>query len=248
MTETPVSYPCKFCYNTFNLKTDYDEHVISCEFLKTRAKKRNTQLDRVDDIIPNQRMMYELVKYLAAKCDKLEKQVDLLRKNNQRDRKKIDLLVYLNEQQQHPQTSYKIWLKNIEITYEDLQYTIEHNIIKGVCNILENVLYEDDKPLAAFTHKRNQIFIFEEGIWTIMTEDTINRLFDALSNRMLRTYNKWESEQPETDANINEKIRYRQKILGLTICDETKYRKFRLWLYDHLKKHTQLHITEYDFV
>jgi hypothetical protein len=248
MSETPISYPCKFCFKNFLLKTDYDEHVISCEFLKTRAKLRNNQLNRVDDIVPPPRMMYELVKYLAAKCDKLEKQVDQLRKTNQRERKRIDLLVYLNEQQQHPQTTYKIWLKNIEITNEDLQYTIEHNIIKGVCNVLENVLFTDEKPLAAFAHKRGYIYIFDEGAWTIMSENAINCLFDILSNRMLRTYNKWEATQPETEANINEKTRYKQKILGLSICDETKYRKFRIWLYHHLKTQTQLHVTEYDFV
>ena len=70
MSETPISYPCSNdgCFYTFDLKRDYDEHVITCKIIKDRTKLRNTQLNRVDDKIPDQRMMYELVKYLAAKC------------------------------------------------------------------------------------------------------------------------------------------------------------------------------------
>lgn len=251
-------YPCKYCFKDFQLKNDYDEHKITCELIKKRKDLRNTQLDRIEDDIPNPRIMFELVKMLAAKCDKLEDEVRRLRERTQREQRKIDILQYLNHQVAPPPKTFKTWLKEIQVERESIETTIENNIIKGICNVLESEIYEDNLPLTAFSHKRNIIYVYEyvspdsnKADWTIMTEKMQNDMFDTLSNRMLKAYNKWESEQPsltqETEANINIKTKYRQKILGLSICDETKYRKFSIWLFNALKK-SAMHITEYDFV
>lgn len=250
--------PCKHCFKVFTLKNDYDEHIITCGLIKKRKDLRNAQLDRIDDKIPDDRMMFELIKILAAKCDKLEDEVRRLRERTQREQRKIDILQYLNQQLTQPPKTFKVWLKEIQVHHEDIETTIENNIIKGVCNVLESVIYEDHIPVTAFSHKKNIIYVYDyvspdsnKADWTIMTENMQNSLFDTLSNRMLKAYNKWESEQTslaqETEANINIKTKYRQKILGLTICEETKYRKFALWMYNALKK-SAMHITEYDFV
>lgn len=251
-------YPCKYCFKDFILKSDYDEHKITCELIKKRKDLRKTQLDRIEDDIPNPRMMFELIKILTAKCDRLEDEVRRLRERTQREQRKIDILQYLNHQAAPPPKTFKTWLKEIQVERESIETTIENNIIKGVCNILESEIYEDNLPLTAFSHKRNIIYVYEyvssdsnKADWTIMTEKMQNDMFDTLSNRMLKAYNKWESEQPslvqETEANINIKTKYRQKILGLSICDETKYRKFSIWLFNALKK-SAMHITEYEFV
>ncbi len=248
--------PCSICDKYFRLKSDYDEHIITCRLIKSRSELRNKKLDRTDDKIPDNRMMYELVKILAAKCVRLEDEVQQLRKRTQREQRKIDILQYLNHQAAPPPKTFKTWLKEITVSNEDIEITIQNNIIKGVCSVLESKIYEDNLPLTAFSHKRNIIYVYDyvssdsdKADWTIMTEQMKDNMFDTLSNRMLRAYNKFISEQNnlETEANINKETQYRQKILGSSICEETKHRKFAIWLFNALQK-SAMHITEYEFV
>lgn len=249
-------YPCKYCFKDFRLKSDYDEHIITCKLIKERGKKLRNELDRIEDDIPNSRIMFELIKILATKCDKLEDEVRRLRERTQREQRKIDILQYLNHQAASPPKTFKTWLKEITVSNEDIEITIQNNIIKGVCSVLESKIYEDNLPLTAFSHKRNIIYVYDyvssdsdKADWTIMTEQMKDNMFDTLSNRMLRAYNKFISEQNnlETEANINKETQYRQKILGSSICEETKHRKFAIWLFNVLQK-SAMHITEYEFV
>jgi hypothetical protein len=254
MEQPEVSYPCKHCYREFKYKSQYSEHISACEFLKTRAKDRNTNLELEDDDIPNERMLYELMKNLAFRCQNLEKEVKDLRQAARREKRKIDVIQYLNAHQV-PQTTYKKWRTSLEIKQSHLEATTEGNIIMGICRIIQDALITATSitalPIAAFSHKHNTFYIYEENAnWTIMNEDAVNRLFDTLSNRMLKTYNKWEDTQPdlilETEESQNKKNYYKSKMLGLSICDETKYRKFTNWLFNHLKKNIK-GITEYEF-
>ena len=76
-----IFYTCTHCNRDFKHRPQYTEHIVSCKFLKSRAKERNTVLDLTDDEIPNNRMLYELVKNLAYKCDaKNEKKKELAAK------------------------------------------------------------------------------------------------------------------------------------------------------------------------
>lgn len=52
--------------------------------------------------------------------------------------------------------------------------------------------------------------------------------------------------QKETEEVQNRRTYNRQKILGNNICEETKYRKFKNWLYSNVKKNVSS-ITEYEF-
>ncbi len=87
-----------------------------------------------------------------------------------------------------------------------------------------------------------------KGTWTMMTEEEVNSLFDILSNKISKAYNKWEESLPEdsTEESENTRNAYKSKILGNSICEETKYRRFTNWLFNHLKKNVR-GITEYEF-
>ena len=257
MEEPPeIFYTCACCNRDFKHKPQYSEHIISCKFLKGRAKERNTVLDLEDDDIPNSRMLYELVKSLALKCNTLEEKVKNLQDTSRRDKRKIDIIQYLNANQK-PNITYKKWQKSLEVKQGHLDSTINQNIISGVCSIIRDCLLEtiSNLPIAAFSHKHNMFYVYESkspgettGSWSMMTEESINNLFDTLSNRMSKAYNKWEEKQhdDDTEETQNKRNYYKSKILGLSICDDTKYRRFTNWLFNHLKKNIK-GITEYEF-
>lgn len=252
-----IFYTCMYCNRDFKHKPQYSEHIISCKFIKNRTRERNTVLDLTDDEIPNNRMLYELVKHFAQKCDVLETKVKKLQDAARRDKRKIDIIQYLNTNY-IPVTTYRKWYRAIEVKKEHLDITIDRNIISGVCGLIQDVLQSEtihNLPIAAFSHKHNVFYMYElknpeepKGTWNMMTEDAINTLFDTLSHKISRAYNKWEATMPEDESEEieNKKNYYKSKILGLSICDDTKYRRFTNWLFNHLKKNIKS-ITEYEF-
>ena len=243
-----IFYTCSHCNCDFKHKPQYLEHIVSCKFIKKRAKERNTVLDLEDDDIPNTRMLYELVKNFAYECDKLKNEVKKLQAAARRDKRKIDIVQYLNANQK-PETTYKKWYKSIEVKKEHLDATIDRNIVSGVCSIIQDFLNNiQNLPIAAFSHKHNIFYMYESNVWIMMTEEEVNSLFDILSNKISKAYNKWEASLPEngTEESENKRNAYKSKILGNSICDETKYRRFTNWLFNHLKKNVR-GITEYEF-
>ena len=250
-SQPEIFYTCKNCHRDFKYKTQYSEHIVSCEFLKGRAKERNTNLELEDDDIPNTRMMYELVKNLALKCQNLENKVAELQRTARRDKRKIDVIQYLNAHQK-PEITYKKWQKSLEVKQTHLDATIEGNIILGVCRLVQDsIMTSSNLPIAAFSHKHNIFYMYEpkgqDDLWTMMNEDVVNRMFDTMSNRILKTYNNLDKhDDAETEETQNKKNYYKSKILGLSICDDTKYRRFTNWLFNHLKKNIK-GITEYEF-
>lgn len=245
------SHVCLSCSTEFKYKKQYNEHTLCCSFIKDRAKERNTNMDLVDDRIPTDRMMYELVKNLALKCDRLEKEVEDLRRIARKEKKKIDILDYLR-QNQVPAKNYQQWMKEIEVTPKYLEIVFENNIITGVSKLVEDYISgftNDQLPLAAFSHKSGQIYIYKES-WALSQSETINILFDILSTRFLIAYSQWESENPDLKRENEEteklKMQYKRKILGTYISDDTKYKKFSTHIYDCLKQGIRT-ITEYEF-
>ena len=250
-----TTYICLSCSTEFKYKRQYNEHNLCCTFMKERVKERNNNLDLVDDRIPSDRMMYELVKNLALKCERLEKEVEDLRIIARKEKKKIDVLEYL-KQHQVPKKNYQQWMKELEILPKHLELVFDNNIISGVSKLVEDSisdLLHDQLPLAAFSHKPGQIYIYDyksSGTWEYMPVEIINTLFDILSTRFLMSYNRWAADNPELQKDNEEtqklKMQYKRKILGTYMSDEIKYKKFNTHIYDCLKQGIRT-ITEYEF-
>lgn len=253
-----VVWTCKYCFIEFTNKPCWEEHKICCEFMYERAKKRNTtHINNPDDKIPNERMTYELIKHLMYECELLKKKVKDLQDRTQKQRRKIDIMAHLQQQHQQPDQTFIAWIKTIEIGRSHLEATIDRDIIKGVCEAIGDLLeITDNAPITAFSHKHNVFYVYETGesdiaTWKILSDTLLEQVFDILSNRIYKAYTKWEETDPtlqkETEEVQNRRTFNRQKVLGNTICEETKYRKFKNWMYVNIKKNVSS-ITEYEFV
>ena len=63
-------------------------------------------------------------------------------------------------------------------------------------------------------------------------------------------YKRWEQSKPELNVESEEmqkqKMVFLKKVLGTSMSDDYKYRKFITWLFDKLKKNVR-NIVEYEF-
>ncbi len=256
MSEQPLVWTCEYCFLEYANKPCWEEHRLCCKFMHERSKKRNTtHVDNPDDKLPNERMTYELIKNLMFECEMLKKKVRELQDRTQKQRRKIDIFAHLQQQSQQPPDTFMNWIKSVDIERRHLEVTIDRDIIKGVCEAISDLLETDIQiPLTAFSHKHNTFYIYEQQLvepqWIILQDTTLEQIFDIISNRIYKAYTKWEENdttlQKETEEVQNRRTYNRQKILGNNICEETKYRKFKNWLYSNVKKNVSS-ITEYEF-
>jgi uncharacterized protein YeeX (DUF496 family) len=240
-------YICEFCETQFKFKKQCDEHSVCCEFVDKRKDELKTNIDLTDDVLPSPRMMYELVKHLMVRNQYLEREVDELRKFVRREKSKINVIDYLNNHH-FPSMDFPEMMKMLVVQSKHLEAVFEGNIVDGVFALFID-LDIHSIPIAAFSHK-NSFYVYKEASWHETPQVSVNAMFDILSNRFMKTYRNWEKSKPEFNVETEEvqkqKMILLRKVLGTSMNDENKYRKFTSFLFDKLKKNVK-NIVEYEF-
>jgi len=223
MTET-----CNLCFVDFRNKTQHREHVLCCKLIKDR-----TLADVPNDRVPNIRIMYELIKNLAAKCDRLETEVRLLKNTSAREKRKINLVDYLNETR-IPTLAYKPWLKELVVQSKHVEKALENKIINGIFELVDDALADDPNlPIASFSHRRGRFYVWKDDAWEETKPGFTNELFDNLAFKFLLAYTKWELGKPELNARTEEAQKYKMMYMKLlTSRDEIQYKRFSGWLFE----------------
>jgi hypothetical protein len=233
---------CNLCFVEFRNKTQHREHVLCCKLIKDR-----TLADVPNDRVPNPRIMYELIKNLAAKCDRLETEVRMLKNTSTREKRKINLIDYLNETR-IPTLAYKPWLKELIVQPRHVEKALENKIINGIFELVDDALADDPNlPIASFSHRRGRFYVWKDDAWEETKPGFINELFDNLAFKFLLAYTKWELSKPELNARTEEAQKYKMMYMKLlTSRDEIQYKRFSGWLFEKIKQNVKK-IVEYEF-
>jgi hypothetical protein len=244
---TIIMSVCEFCNTDFKYKKQYQEHIVCCEFIHARGKERNANVDLADDQIPSQRMMYELLKNLMLKNQQLEAHIEELKKFVKKEKTKINVIEYLSSHQ-YPSMDYSEMMKMMVVQTKHLDAVLSGNIIDGVCSLFADI-EPQYFPIAAFSHK-NSFYVYKDTMWQEFPGTSINAMFDILSNRFMKAYQVWEKSRPElaidTEEVQKQKMIWLRKIIGTSMADEYKYRRFSTWIYEKLKRNIKT-IVEYEF-
>ena len=245
---------CTYCYRTYKKKDNYDKHLQCCEFF---YRSRNTTTDEsAYEPLPSQRDLFQLVKELAYKCEKMQKTIDNLT-NNSRTKQRKQITDYL--QYRSPQTTAIEWTRNISITQKHLDAVFEGSIIDGMVSaIKDNIHIASLLPFCSFEQKLNTIYIYstiaEETTpkWHSMTNDEVDKIISILSYKFLQAFIQWQKktaipstakddsddsdEDDERQMKIEEEIKnqhmiYMIKINGTRTADDKKRAAIKKTLY-----------------
>lgn len=204
---TMGEHRCTYCYRTYKKKDNYDKHLQCCEFF---YRSRTTTTDEsAYEPLPSQRELFQLVKELAFRCDKMQKTIDHLTANHTtRQRKQI--VDYLRDRA--PQTNAVEWCRNISITQKHLDAVFEGSIIDGIISaIKDNIHIVSLVPFCTFTQKPNSIYIYntlsgEENAppkWHIMTNEETDKIISILSYKFLQAFIQWQKNTSIARISIN---------------------------------------------
>lgn len=216
-------FECTYCYRKYRKKENYDKHLSCCEFFY-RSKREH--VDTIYEPLPSQRELYQLVKELAYKCDKLQQKIDKMETTNRNMHRK-QITEYLKDFS--PEINAYNWANQINIEEKHLKIVFENTIVEGISHVIREHGSEN-LPFCAFYQKNNTLYSYNcdidedpsESKWHIMTHKELDKIISIISYKFLKAFVEWkqnvaspsthyedEEEDPEistSDREIAEQI------------------------------------------
>jgi hypothetical protein len=174
---------------------------LICEQTKTMEKiaNQNAEQTKTMEKIANQNA--ELQKQnaeLVNKALELCKPVTINQTNNNNN--KFNINVFLNEQCKDA-INFTDFIKNIEVSREDLENNAQLGFVSGISKIfLDNLkqLGINERPIHCTDTKRETMYIKDENTWTKQPDDSkLQKAIQTVSYRSIGKLQEWKHENPE---------------------------------------------------
>ena len=158
---------CSHCNKEYSYKkkAEYERHIVLCELIAMSNKKKDIE---EDEDIPSVLELYKIIRELSIQNKKLCEKVNTLEKIVQRgvSVKKVDILERVNHQKSKvPLETYNEWVRDFEITEDDIENLITEQITLVICNIVSRNVKEDNIPIISsdvvIDKKKNVIYIYD---------------------------------------------------------------------------------------
>lgn len=264
--KTKREYICPCCDKLYKRKKAFESHQFICKQLhdielKETYNKANTKYqtnvvdhDNNQDIasLPSQMEMYKLLQVMVQKYESLQDEVDTMKQYFKQKQKKIKVDEWL-ERHCVPDESLHIWLSNIEVQREEVEYTFEHGYIAGILYILQhNLLLEENEkhPIKCFNHKRNIFYKYDTSNdsengnsqtnkWSIMKQSDFDNLIVHVNHYLMKEFISWRDEHKEkidkSEAFYDTFMKNMRTILGGTKSKQENIMAIQSKLYQYLK-------------
>jgi hypothetical protein len=253
----PIRYRCKHCDLTFGFKTQYNDHIMCCDYLKTVFyPRKNNLFDYTLEREKKPDELFALIQHLFSRQVKMEKELNLLRAYVRKDKKKMNVLDYLNKEVR-PTMDFDEWRKTVRIEGKHIEKVFEFGnticdgVIDSVADILKSCGIDETSesrgdnpfilPIACFVIRPGEFYLYRNSKWE---KDTglIEQFYENMTNRFIPAYTSWlaspnYAQWIATPEHTNHDIaNLMMRILGGTASDKPKIKKFKNWLYHLLKR------------
>ena len=175
------------------------------------------------------------------KIDKLEKKLENQQRWIQRQKKKISIIDWLNDNC-NPNVNFKQWYSTLNITSQDLNFIFEHDFIQGLNYILQRKLpikNEINFPIRSFQQKLNELFIFNGDTWELLDIDEFSKMINHIHKKIHTVFAEWNKiQQKRIDYGNNVDETYYKnvsKVMGGKYSREEALRKIKFKLFNYLK-------------
>ena len=239
-------YTCLHCHREFKRKIYFDKHAIACEFLSKSNKERELEIEELSDT-PSTRDLYKIIMALAAKCNRMESQLNDIAKCTNIKKQKLDIINWLNENKKGnnnglSRMSFNDLLNTIVITQDDLNVLFKTDYTGGVLHVLKKYLNLDNNindisPLYAFTTKENVIYIFMEKEWILCNNEYYNKLMHLLDKKFMGVFIDWQNENKHKGSSDDFALLYTnnmRKIMGGAFTREQLYSRIKREIYNYI--------------
>ena len=119
---------------------------------------------------------------------------------NQTNNQRFNINVFLNEDCKDA-INFSDFVKNIQISYEDLENNAQLGFVNGISKIfLDNLKQLDvnERPIHCTDVKRETMYIKDDNTWTKQTDDDkLQKAIQTVSYRSMGKLAEWKQENPD---------------------------------------------------
>jgi len=241
-----MPYNCQFCGKDYLRKGFYARHELCCSL---------KNMKETDDEEFSQQELSTIIKQLVVKIHALEKEVQTVKKWTDKEKKKCNVIDWLNESHV-PVQSFTSWTSGLSLGQKHLELVFEHGFIEGVSYAIQDLLPLTDLtetraiPIRAFEQKQGRLYVYQEGGWRVLDNAGLDEFIDKLQLKLIELLKAWHETHKtlihDDDANdifFTNNI----KVMGGKKSRLVTHSQIKNHLYAYLSYNLSC-ITEYEFV
>lgn len=233
------------CGKQYKRLKNFQQHRAFCEMLKA---SKNENVEHLLDV-PSQLDIWLAMKILIQKNENLENQVKELKCWIKKQKNKLSLIDWMNENFKLCKDSIDI-IKESELNEEDLHMVFEHNFIEGMVHILYRLINEhQEKAIKGFDQKLNTLFIYSKSGWKLLDNDELKLIIGIVHRKLqiqLINYTK-KNERQFNDLTKNDNwYKNISKVMGCDSNNNSSIKKISFKLYNRIRYNLK-NIIEYEF-
>ena len=182
--------------STNAVKINADLLDLICEQTKTMEKIANQNAELQKQTLELQKQNTELVSKTLELCKPINTTINQTNNNNN----KFNISIFLNEQCKDA-INFSDFVKNIEITHEDLENNAQLGFVHGISKIFMDNLKQlsiNERPFHCTDTKRETMYIKDEDKWTKEADDSkLQKAIQTVSYKSIGKLQEWKKENPE---------------------------------------------------
>lgn len=249
-------YECGYCNRQYKRKMNYDKHMLLCTIIRKTPSERLNEQEQ--DNLPTIRELYTVIQTLVERQEKFEKQIEKMSSWINNNRKKINVLDWLN--MNHTDCiDFNKWLDQLIISEDDMELIFKYGFIEGMKYIMNRICsndnksdnsYKDSFPIKAFEQKEGTLFIYINENWEIMSSGVFELFFNTITKGLTKQLKLWQDKNKHRlfqNGFTETYIENVKKITGGDLSRDQQYHKVKQYLYNHIKVNIK-QIVQHEFV
>ena len=241
------SLTCKYCFKKYSRASFYQRHMLTCE------RKNITNNDSYKKIFTLSEVT-EIIGEMMEKINKLERENEEFRKYVVKQKKKCNILDWLQENKICT-IHFDAFLEKITLTERDLMSVFESNSSSdGITNLILKYFPIENRsefPIVSFSQNKNCFYIFKNDKWYLMKEKECKSFINKFTSQLLKLFKVWFDNNKKNlfrnEDSHEEYFKNLEKIIGKSNQMTENHRKIKQNIYEYLKYDLK-QITEYQFI
>jgi len=186
-------FACKKCNKQYTSQSNLKNHETKCSI--------HSNDDLMNLICEQTKLIEKVVNHNSELMSNLCKSNNNTTTINQTtNNNRFNINVFLNETCKDA-INFSDFIKNIQVSYEDLENNIQLGFVNGISKIfLDNLKQLDvyDRPIHCTDVKRETMYIKDENVWTKQPDDDkLHRAIQTVSYRSMGKLAEWKQENPD---------------------------------------------------
>jgi len=204
-TDKKLPYECTTCTRNYTNYKSYYSHKTKCESSQNKDDVVHALLKETQElrnlIVEQSKITNNVMNKALELCKPVNNNnnnttINQTNNNNQR----FNINLFLNEQCKDA-INFSDFVKNIQISYEDLENNAQLGFVNGISKIfLDNLKQLDvtERPIHCTDMKRETMYIKDENTWTKQPDDEkLQKAIQTVSYRSMGKLAEWKNENPE---------------------------------------------------